>query len=109
MLEASGRPAGLSPFRRPRCGVGPSALAGFPDSDFTLWIGIFAPVKTPRDIVGKLNRKTVKVLQTKAVAEKLATLGAEPMITTPTEFDAYFQDQVSMILALTKAANIKPE
>jgi len=51
----------------------------------------------------------VKVLQTIAVAEKLATLGAEPIITTPTEFDAYFQDQVSMILALTKAANIKPE
>ena len=50
--------------------------AGFPDSDFDFWIGLFLPARTPRAIVEKLGRETVKALQTPAVQDRLATLGA---------------------------------
>jgi tripartite-type tricarboxylate transporter receptor subunit TctC len=50
--------------------------AGFPDSDFDFWIGLFLPARTPRAIVEKLGRETVKALRTPAVQDRLATLGA---------------------------------
>ena len=62
--------------------------AGFPDSDFDFWIGMFVPKKTPRDIVARIHQETVKGLEDPAVKEKLAKLGVEPMIMTPDEFDA---------------------
>ncbi len=62
--------------------------AGYADSDYTFWVGAFAPAKTPREIVEKLNREMAKAVQAPAVHDKLAKLGVEPMAMTPTEFDA---------------------
>ena len=56
--------------------------AGFPNSDFDFWIGMFLPAKTPRPIVDKLAREVTKAVQSPAVQARLATLGAEPMVMT---------------------------
>jgi tripartite-type tricarboxylate transporter receptor subunit TctC len=83
--------------------------AGFPDSDFDFWIGLFLPARTPRAIVEKLGRETVKAVQSPAVQERLATLGAEPMVMTPGEFDAYLRAQIVMTGELTRRIGIKPQ
>ncbi len=80
--------------------------AGFPDSDFDFWIGLFLPARTPRAIVEKLGRETVKAVQSPAVQERLATLGAEPMVMTPGEFDAYLRTQIVMTGELTRRIGI---
>ena len=41
--------------------------AGYANSDFDFWIGMFAPSKTPRAIVTRLHQETVKALQHPAV------------------------------------------
>ena len=83
--------------------------AGFPNSEFDFWIGLFMPAKTPRAIVEKLGRETNKAVQTPAVQERLATLGAEPMVMTPGEFDAYLRAQIALTGQLTRQIGIKPE
>jgi tripartite-type tricarboxylate transporter receptor subunit TctC len=83
--------------------------AGFPDSDFNFWIGLFMPAKTPRAIVEKLGRETNKAVQTQAVQDRLAALGAEPMVMTPAEFDAYLHSQIALTGELTRRIGIKPE
>jgi tripartite-type tricarboxylate transporter receptor subunit TctC len=83
--------------------------AGFPNSDFDFWIGLFLPAKTPRPIVDKLSRETMKAVQSPAVQERLATLGAEPMVMTATEFDAYLHAQIEETGELTRQIGIKPE
>jgi tripartite-type tricarboxylate transporter receptor subunit TctC len=83
--------------------------AGFPDSDFDFWIGLFLPARTPRAILEKLGRETVKAVQSPAVQERLATLGAEPMVMTPGEFDAYLRAQIVMTGELTRRIGIKPQ
>jgi tripartite-type tricarboxylate transporter receptor subunit TctC len=51
----------------------------------------------------------VKAVRTPAVQERLATLGAEPMVMTPGEFDAYLRAQIVMTGELTRQIGIKPQ
>jgi tripartite-type tricarboxylate transporter receptor subunit TctC len=60
--------------------------AGFADAEYPIWFGIFAPAKTPRDIIEKLHRETIKALQAPKVADKLSGLGVDPMVMPPAEF-----------------------
>jgi tripartite-type tricarboxylate transporter receptor subunit TctC len=83
--------------------------AGVPKADYSLWFGMLAPAKTPRDIVNRLNRETVKVLSSPEMKEKLAKIGAEPLTTTPEQFDALIKRELIENDLLIKAAGIKTE
>ena len=80
--------------------------AGYANSDFDFYIGMWVPAKTPRDVVGKLHQETVKALQNPAVQSKLSNLGVEPMIMTPEAFDARVAKEVATAAVLAKAAGI---
>jgi tripartite-type tricarboxylate transporter receptor subunit TctC len=80
--------------------------AGFPDSDFDFWVGLFAPKQTPRDIVGKLHQETVKALQNAATKDKLAKLGVESMVMQPEAFDARVAKETGIAATLAKTAGI---
>jgi tripartite-type tricarboxylate transporter receptor subunit TctC len=82
--------------------------AGFQDADYPIWYGVFAPAKTPRDIVDKLHAATAKALQTPRVVEKLATIGVDPMPMSPKDFDALVEKEIGVNASLVKAAGIKP-
>ena len=85
-----------------------TAEAGYPNSDYALWLGVFMPAKTPRAIVERLHRETVKALNTPGLRERLATLDLEPMPMTPDQFDAFVKDDIGTQAALAKAAGLKP-
>jgi tripartite-type tricarboxylate transporter receptor subunit TctC len=81
--------------------------AGFPNSEYNFWIGMFAPAKTPAAIVARLNAETVKALADPAVKTRLATLGADPLPMTPKEFDAFVEKEIEINAAVVKAAGVK--
>jgi tripartite-type tricarboxylate transporter receptor subunit TctC len=83
--------------------------AGFADAEYPIWFGLFLPAKTPRDIVDKLHRETLKALQVPKVRDKLVTLGLDPMVMTPAEFDAHVEKEIAVNAALVKAVGIKPD
>ena len=86
----------------------PTSLeAGYPNSDYALWLGMFVPVKTPRAIVDRLHQESVKALQDPALRDKLAGLDVEPMSMTPAEFDAFIKEEIIAQAALAKAAGLK--
>jgi len=80
--------------------------AGYKNSDYTFWTGLFVPAKTPRDIVDKLSEETQKALRAPGVPEKLAQQGVDPMPITPAAFDAQVRREIDAILALAKAAKL---
>ena len=82
--------------------------AGFADAEYPIWLGMFLPAKTARDIVDKLNRETLSALAEPKVRERLVSLGFEPMVMTPAEFAAHVEKEISVNAALVKAAGIKP-
>jgi tripartite-type tricarboxylate transporter receptor subunit TctC len=80
--------------------------AGFPDSDFDFWVGMFAPKKTPRAVVARIHAETVKALENRAVIAKLANLGTEPIIMSPEGFDARIAREARIAVELARAAKI---
>jgi tripartite-type tricarboxylate transporter receptor subunit TctC len=82
--------------------------AGFPDSDYTFWLGMFAPAKTPREIVEKLARELTAAVAAPAVREKFAALGVETMSMSPAEFDSYVKGELTRYTSFARAAGLKP-
>ena len=80
--------------------------AGYPDSDYNFWIGVFVPSAVPLPLVDRLNGETRKALGTAEVKDRLAKLGAEPMDMTRAQFEAYVAKEIELNAKLVKAANI---
>src|SRR5262249_18081739 len=73
----------------------PTSLeAGYPNSDFNFWIGVFAPAGTPAPIVERLNREIGKALAVPTVREKLAQQGVDPLVMDTATFDRFVRSEV---------------
>jgi tripartite-type tricarboxylate transporter receptor subunit TctC len=81
--------------------------AGFPDSDFDFWVGALVPKQTPRDLVARMHAEIAKSVESSSVKEKLSTLGVEPMVMSPEDFDARIAKEAGIAMALAKAAHIR--
>ena len=83
----------------------PTSLeAGLPNSDYTVWYGVFMPAKTPRPIVEKFYNEATRVLQTPTMRERLATLAVDPFPMTPAVMDKFVADEIAANGKLIKAA-----
>jgi len=82
--------------------------AGFPDSDYNFWVGLFVSARTPGALIERLHHATAAALQSPEVRERLPKLGAEPMAMTPVEFDALVREELRSNAVLVKAAGMKP-
>ncbi len=72
--------------------IAESGLEGF---EAATWIGLLAPAGTPSAIVDRMNREVLKVLQLPEVRERLSAQGAEPVGSSPAEFDAFMKSEIS--------------
>jgi tripartite-type tricarboxylate transporter receptor subunit TctC len=109
-LIASGKVAALgvsTAKRSPALPNVPTTVeAGFPNSEYNFWVGMWAPAKTPKAIVDRLNAETQKALANPEVREKLLKMGAEPTSQPAAEFDAFVKKEVELNGALVKAAGV---
>jgi tripartite-type tricarboxylate transporter receptor subunit TctC len=85
------------------------AESGVPGYEAYSWIGLVAPVNTPRDIIVRLNKEIVEILKDKESAEELLKQGAIPVADSPEEFSAYIKLEIAKWGAVVKSANIKPD
>ena len=60
----------------------------------TPWYGLFAPAGTPKAIVAQLQAALAKVLDAPDTKDKLATVGCEPVKSTPEQFAALIKDDL---------------
>jgi tripartite-type tricarboxylate transporter receptor subunit TctC len=82
--------------------------AGLKNAESVFWLGIFVPVKTPRDIVEKFHAAGAKLLAEPAMQASLKTLGVEAMPMNPAEMDAFVARETANNLEVIMAAGIKP-
>ncbi len=81
--------------------------AGFPDSDYTLWVGILGPSGTPKEVTEKLNGEMKKALATPALREKLDKIGVQTMPMSPEEFGALIKTELKTYGDFVKKSGIK--
>ena len=86
--------------------------AGFPALYSSVWFGFWAPAKTPKDAIAKLNAATVEALADPAVRARLADLAQEifpPEQQTPQALAALQKSEIAKWWPIIKAAGIKGE
>jgi tripartite-type tricarboxylate transporter receptor subunit TctC len=99
-----------SPTRVPILPNVPTTIeAGYPNSDYQFWLGVFAPAKTPWPIIEKLNTEIDKALQIAEIRVKLQDLGVQPMTMNPNTFTHFVQDELDANTQLTKMAGISAQ
>lgn len=81
---------------------------GLPKAEMAIWLAVFMPAKTPREIIEKFHAAGQKVLDEPEMQQKLKKLGVVPMPMTPAELDDLVKRDVAANIELIKAAGIKP-
>ncbi len=85
------------------------AESGVPGFDVVSWYGLFAPIKTPRDIIQKMHQGVAQALADPAVKTKYETLGVVAESSTPEQLASTMQAEVKLWAPVIKAANIKAD
>ena len=109
----SGKLKGIAVTTAKRSAAAPEipsfAESGLPGYDHGPWNGLFAPGKTSRAIVDKLNAATVRALRSAEVTRIFTNEGADPIGNKPAEFAAIVKEETAKWAKVIKAAGIKPE
>ncbi len=115
LLQAvsSGQVRGLAQSTPERSPLAPElptfAEAGVPGFNVSSWYGLFAPARTPREIVAKMHNSVATMLQEPAIKSRYEVLGVEAASATPDQLTAIMRAEVELWGPIVKAANIKGE
>lgn len=85
-----------------------AAEQGFPGIDSTVWFGLFAPANTKDAIIQKISQAVGEIMRTPDARTLLLSQGAEPMPSTPQEFDRFLRQEITKWGRVIKAAGIQP-
>ena len=85
------------------------AEAGVAGYEASSWFGLLAPARTPQAIIARLNQESVAALKNATVRERLSVLGAEPVGSTPREFDNHMKAKLEEVAKLVKLSGMKAE
>jgi tripartite-type tricarboxylate transporter receptor subunit TctC len=100
--------AAASAQRNPLLSEAPTfAELGYPKVAVSLWYGLLAPAGTPQPAIERLNRETVKVLESTEIRQSLLARGAEPMPGTPQAFAAFMQEERTKWAPIVQQAGIR--
>ncbi len=83
-----------------------AGIAGFSPTN---WFGIVSPAATPRPVVERLSREINAIIAAPANRERLLKLGAEPVGSSPEEYDAHIRREYAQWEAVTRNAGLQKE
>ena len=100
LAVGSPKPSAMSP------GL-PTIAASLPGFEPVSELAMFAPAKTPAEIISRLNQEIVRVLNQADVKAKLLNLGVEVVGSSPEQAAAKIKDDMARMGKLIKDAGIK--
>jgi tripartite-type tricarboxylate transporter receptor subunit TctC len=83
------------------------AESGLPGFEALQWFGILAPAGTPKEIVARLNGEIVKILRLPEVRERMSSLGAEIVGSTPEQFASFLKADTAKWAKIVKESGAK--
>ncbi len=98
----------LSESRVPPLPEVPTAKeAGVDSFVVSLWYGMFAPARTPPDIVARLSREVIRALESAELRERLAAMGVDPWPGTPEELASLVRSETTRYATLIKSIGLR--
>lgn len=98
-----------SPKRHPKYPNVPTIAETVPGYESRIWWGIFAPPKTPSDIIARFHAETNEVISTAAFQKKLEEQGGVVVKMSSAEFGKLMVAEQNKWLDVIKRAGIKAE
>ena len=86
--------------------IAEEGLAGY---ETTIWLGLFAPAKTPVAIIQKLHKEINDAVNSIEYKERLAALDLQPRASSGQELANYLKTDLAKWAKVVKEAGIKPE
>lgn len=83
------------------------AEAGVPGFEVLSWYGLLAPAGTPADIITRLNQEVTRSLNEAEAVERLRAIGAEPMKSTPAEFNVFLKHEMAKWAKVIRSAGVR--
>lgn len=83
--------------------------SGVRNFEVTLWLAVFAPAKTPRAMVERLNKEFTTAIASPQVRDALLIQGLQPETTTSAGFAKYLDSEIGKWREVAHKANLKPE
>jgi tripartite-type tricarboxylate transporter receptor subunit TctC len=103
LAVTSAEPTALAP------GVPTIAASGLPGYESISIYGVFAPARTPRALIDKLNQEIVRLLNRADIREKFFNAGMETMGGSPEQLAATVKSEIARIGKVIKEAGIRSE
>lgn len=85
-----------------------TAEAGVVNAEYDTWMGMYAPAKTPKDILERLNREVAKVLRSPELQVRYETIVMTPLIMSVDDFAVFLKKDFEMNAQLVKQAGLSP-
>jgi len=95
--------------RNPALPEVPAIAEILPGFEATAWVGIFAPARTPPEVVAKIQSEVRRIVHASDMVQRMRELGAAPVGNSPGEFAAFVKKDTEKWRNLVRTANIKVE
>ena len=80
--------------------------SGLPAFEPAFWYGLFAPARTPPEIIAKLNGEIDRALKSPDLRRHFSTLGLDAAGGSASDFDLFFQSEIARWSRVVKANRI---
>ena len=87
----------------------PAIAEVLPGFEATAWVGIFAPAKTPAEVVSRIQGETARIVALPDIAKRLNELGATPVANPPAAFADFVKQDTEKWKNLVATAKIRVE
>jgi tripartite-type tricarboxylate transporter receptor subunit TctC len=85
------------------------AFPGLPGFEVNVWYGLFAPRNTASTILEKISLDVSRLVRNPEMRERFAALGVESEGSSPSEFKAYFRNDVEKRRKVVRAARVSAD
>ncbi|MCC7486697.1 MAG: tripartite tricarboxylate transporter substrate binding protein [Burkholderiales bacterium] len=85
----------------------PSIAETVPGYDLSVWYGVAAPARTPREVVQKLNSELLRVLADPEYRQRIEAEGIEPIGSTPEQLGDYIKSETAKWAKVVRESGVK--
>jgi tripartite-type tricarboxylate transporter receptor subunit TctC len=85
------------------------AEAGIKGYEVSPWFAVFVPAKTPKAVVDRLHSEITKALKSPDIQERFASIGAEPVGSTPEQLAAHLERETARWSKIIRERDIKSD